>query len=105
MSLQVLLCPGVDLVQSLVQVLHRIGNAESQVAFAKGAERRTCQARNPGIFQQNVGQFLGSPSGLGDIGEGIERAMRQTAAETGDLVQPGDKLVPPFVELIAHVLH
>src|SRR5215469_7153609 len=75
LRLKVLPRPALDAVQRLIQVLHGIGDAEAQIAFAVGAEGGAGQAGYAGLFQQRIGHFLRGPAGLADAGEGVEGAF------------------------------
>src|SRR5947199_10039881 len=63
-SLQVLLRPTADPLERLLDVLDRVGDAETQIAFAEIAERGPGQRGDAGVVEQRVGQFLRWPSGF-----------------------------------------
>jgi len=67
-ALHVLLRPGADAIECLLDILDRVGHAEAQVAFAEIAEGGTGQRGDAGIVEQRVGQFLRSPPGSLDVG-------------------------------------
>src|SRR3989442_12947876 len=101
-ELQVLLRPGADAIERLLDVFDRVGHAEAQIAFAEVAKRSPRERGDAGVFEQRVGQFLRWPPGSLDVGENVERALRQAAGEPFDLVEAGDHNIPPFLELGAH---
>src|SRR5579864_2489235 len=99
-SLQVLLSPAINTLKRFVQVLHGVGNAEAQIAFAKFAERRAGKTCHTGFVQHCFRQLFRCPSCLLHVGKSIERAMRQATAEAFDVVQAGDEFIAPRVELL-----
>src|SRR5579864_7770670 len=105
LRLQVLFCPVANTLKRFVQVLHGVGNAEAQVAFTKLSERRTGETRHACFIQQSFRQFLGCPASLLYIRESVERAVREAAAKALDIVQTGDELIAPRMELLTHVVN
>src|SRR4051794_21125386 len=56
-ELQPLLRPFVNAIKGLLQVVHRVGDAEAQIAFAVGAECRSGESCYAGLIKNSVGQF------------------------------------------------
>src|SRR5260370_34247257 len=77
--LQILFRPRGHAIERLVDVLDRVGNTETQVAFTEIPECGTRQRGNAGIIEQCVGQFLGRPAGFGDVWKNVEGTVRRTA--------------------------
>src|SRR5437899_3149356 len=88
--LEIFLRPGLDAIERFLDVLNRVGYAEAQITFAEIAECGTGQRSDANVVEQRVGQFLGWPTGLRDVGKNVERAVRQAAGETFDPVETGD---------------
>ena len=103
-GLQILLRPGADAIECLLDVLDRVGHAEAQIALAEIAESGPGERGDAGVVEQRVGQFLRWPPGLLDVRENVERALGQAAGKTFDLVKTGDHHVASFLELGAHRL-
>src|ERR1035437_2199366 len=95
---QVLAYPLFNSRQGFVQVLQRVGDTEAEIAFSVCAEGGAGEAGDTGLFEQRVGQFLGRPAGLRNVGEGVERAFGDTAGEAFDLVETGDEDVAAVLE-------
>ena len=70
-------------------------------ATERGAGK-TCHAC---FVQHCFRQLFRCPSRLLHVGESIERAMRQPAAEALDVIESSNKLISPRVELLTHVVH
>jgi hypothetical protein len=85
-SLQILLRPGRDAIERLLNVLDRVGDAEAQVAFAESAESGSGQRGDTCVIEQRVGQFLRWPARSRDVGKNIERTVGQTTGKTFDLI-------------------
>src|SRR5579864_7426510 len=98
----VLLYPLLDLFQRAAQVLHRVRDAESQVALAKLAERSPRKASHASFFQQRVREWLRFPSRRSDIWEDIERAHRHAAGEAPKLNYAGNDNVGAPFKFAAH---
>src|ERR1044072_5214373 len=60
--------------QRLDDVLGGVGVGQAQIAFAQDAEVRTADQSHAGFVQQRIGERLGLPAGLLDVGESIEGA-------------------------------
>src|SRR5579863_4020136 len=99
---EILLCPLVDAIQRLLQVLQRIRHAEAQVAFAELSECRARERCYSGLLEQSIGKRLRFPSRLRDVGKGIKRAFRHAAGKALDLIQPGDEHIAAPLELGTH---
>src|ERR1700757_609153 len=103
-TLQIFLCPGADAIECFLDILDRVGNAETQIAFPEFAERSAGQSRDAGVIEERVGQSLRRPPGRGDVRKNIKRAVRQLTGEPFDLVQSRDHHVAAFLEVVAHVI-
>src|SRR5690348_13811191 len=103
-ALQILLCPGSDAIECLLDILDRVGHAEAQITLAEVAEGSPRKRGDAGVVEQRVGQFLRWPSGPFDVWENVERALRQEAGETFDLVEAGDHDIATLLKLGAHFI-
>ena len=56
-------------------------------------ERTAGEQRDAGLLQQPVGEHLRVDAGVGDVREGVERALRQRAANAGKRVQTAHQQV------------
>jgi|ERR1700680_1074273 hypothetical protein len=52
---EVFLCPLVEAVERLLQVVQRIGDAEAKIAFAEFTEGGAGKRGHSGLFEQSVG--------------------------------------------------
>src|SRR5579872_375415 len=104
-NLEILAGPILDAVQSFIQVLHGISDAEAQVAFSKLSKRRTRQTSHTRLLQQSIRKYFRTQPGLPDIGKGIERARRNATTKAGNFVKALDKAITPSLKLGAHVFH
>ena len=96
-------CPVFNSNQRFVQILQRIRHIERRSAPCLFPKRGPAgETRNPGLFQQRVGQLFGGPSRFRNIGEGIERAFRHPARKPFDLVQASHKNIAAVLEFSAH---
>src|SRR6266571_5010012 len=103
-SLQIVLHPGPNAIERFLDVFDRVRDAETQIALAKIAKCGTRQRSDASVVEQRIGEFLRWPPGLRDVGENVERTLRQAAGETFDLVETGDHHVAPFLEFDAHLV-
>src|SRR5262249_13135745 len=103
-SLEILAHPGADAIECFLDVLDRIGDAETQITFAEFAERGAGQSSDTGVLEERVSKLFRWPPGFLNVRKNIERAVRQLTREAFDLVQAGDHHVAAFLELVAHVI-
>src|ERR1700740_18092 len=85
--LQMFVDPLLDSLQRLLNVFHRVGHAEADIALSKAPEGRPRKAGSPSFFEECIGQILRLPSCVLDVGKDIERARGPNATESLDLVQ------------------
>src|SRR3989442_8821901 len=83
----------------------RVSHAESQIALAKIAERRSRQAGHASVLQQSVCKLLGFPVSLRNVGKHVERAFGHAARESFNAIQSGNESIASPVELGAHPIH
>src|SRR5579864_2175919 len=95
--------PLLDLFQRAAQILHRVGDAEPQVAFPELTEGCPRKASHTGFFEQRVRERLRFPSRRADVWENIERAFRHTARESPNLIQRRDEHVAPPLKFAAYL--
>src|SRR5687767_6215029 len=80
-ALQIFIHPGADAFERLLDILDRVGHAETQIAFAEIAKRRPGETGYPRFVEQRVRQFLRGPARLPDVGEDVKCALRRPARE------------------------
>src|SRR5208283_3227089 len=85
-------------------VLDRVRVGEPQETLAPVAETGAGQGRHPGLLQQPGLQIGRGLAGLGDVREGVERALRLEAADAGNVVEAGHDDVPAAPELGHHLI-
>src|SRR5205807_4088237 len=95
-ALQIFAGPIADAFKRFLDVLDRVGDAEAQIAFAEIAERGPRKCGDAGVIEQRIGQFLRWPAGLRNVGENVERALRQAAGKTFDLIKTSDHHIAPL---------
>src|SRR5688500_2253425 len=86
-------------------VLRRVGVGEAQVAFAVVAERRSGEAGDARLVEEEVGQGVCGVASVGDTREGVEGALGGEAVYAGKGVQAGDDQVAAGAELGEHTVY
>src|ERR1043166_727908 len=70
---KILACPIADTIERFLDVLDRIGYAETQVTFTEMAKRCPGQASNASVIEKRVRQFLRLPTRFRNVGENVKR--------------------------------
>src|SRR5215475_16162040 len=89
----------------MLQVFHRIRNAEAQITFAEFTERSARKAGYAGLFEKGIGERLRFPSRGRSVRENVERSMRHSARKTFDAVERRYKHISTALEFRTHVLN
>lgn len=92
-------------IQRLLNILHRIRDAESDKAFAPAAERSARQTRDSGLLQQGISKLLRLPSSSFDIREDVEGAVRHLTAEAPESIQFAHHEIASSAKLFNHSLY
>src|SRR3569623_2156233 len=80
-------------------IFRGIGIRDAQIALAQDAEVRSADQGHAGLIQQRIGQGLGLPSCLLDVGEGIKGALGRDAGDARQLVEAFHYQLAALVEL------
>src|SRR4051794_30614124 len=96
---------AIHALQGAQDVFSRVGIGYTQIPFAQDAEVGAADQRNTRLVEQRIGQWLGVPAGLLDVGEGIEGALGRDAGNPRQLVETFHHQLATLVERNAHMRH
>src|SRR5229473_2898720 len=87
---------ALDAFQSFLEQFPGTDEREAQILLAARSECRPGDSRHPGLFQQKLLYFFRGEPRIFDVYPRVECTIWRLAAKSGNLIEPGDKLIPPF---------
>src|SRR5262245_20856215 len=88
--------------QCSFNVLQRICERQTQIAFTIVAERRARQGRNARFIQQPVGKLVAGQPHAADVGKEVKSAKRFQTVNTLNVVQTVREHIPSLAKLGNH---